>query len=374
MHTPYIPDVKGITVGERSTRDLQRTAAILKRWLEARMPEATGVSVFDFAWPQGAGTSNETLLLRARWRRRGLDEDHGLVVRFAPNIVQFFKDADLRKQFDLLRALHAGDHVRVAEPLWYEDDATPLGLPFYVMRRLEGRVPVSFPPYNQAGFLFEASPAERNRLWRSAMEELCRVALTPGEAVAEVLALPGKGVTGFDQHLGYWRESRDWAAAESAPALLEGEAWFDAHRPANAPPGLTWGDARMGNMMFGADFALTGVMDWEQATMGGPLFDLGWWLMFDKLHSSVLGLKRLEGLGTRAQTLDLWRDRTRLSTQDLDWYEAYAGYTLGVIVAGRYSRGGGERPGFNRNNNSYTRHMAEVLGSPMPPDVILKTV
>lgn len=364
-------DVKGITVGERSTRDLALTAGILQRWLQARMPEVRDVSVFDLSWPQGAGTSNETLLLRARWGEKGAERPHGLVVRFAPQLVQFFKDADLRKQFDLLKALHDGGHVRVAEPLWFEDDTRLLGLPFFVMRRLEGRVPVSFPPYNRAGFLFDATPAERAVLWSSAMEELCRIALSPLPAVENVLGMPDKGSTGFDQHVAYWRESRLWSAADRAPALLAAEEWFTKHRPRNTPAGLTWGDARMGNMMFGSDFRLTGVMDWEQATMGGPMFDLGWWLMFDELHSATLGLTRLGGLGTRQETLDFWRERTGLPAHDLGWYEAFAGYTLGVIVSGRYSRSGGERPQHNRNNNSYTRHMAQIMGVAMPPDVIL---
>jgi aminoglycoside phosphotransferase (APT) family kinase protein len=369
------PPVSGVrTVGDRSTRDLTATARILERWLQARLPAATAVSVHDLSWPQGAGMSNETILLRAHWREHRVERNHGLVVRVAPSVVQFFKDANLRQQFDLLRALHDGAHVKVAEPLWFEEDSSVLGLPFYVMRRLEGRVPVSFPPYNQAGFLFDAAPAERARLWRSAMEELGRIAVTPPAAVAGVLARPERGPSGFDQHVNYWREAREWAASDRAPSLLAAEAWFAKHRPTHAPAGLTWGDARIGNMMFGADFRLTGVMDWEQATLGGPMFDLGWWLSFDKLHSTTLGLKRLAGLGTRQQTLDLWQERTGLGIADLEWYEAFAGYTLAVIVARRYNEVGTERPDHNRNNNAYIRHMTELMGVPSPEDVILNPV
>jgi aminoglycoside phosphotransferase (APT) family kinase protein len=362
------------TVGERSTRDLQQTARILESWLQVRMSEAKGITVFDLSWPVGAGMSNETILFRARWHERGVEQHHGLVVRIAPNVVQIFKDANLRQQFDLLKTLYDGGLVKVAEPLWFEADSNVLGLPFYVMRRLDGRVPVSFPPYNQSGFLFDATPAERNVLWRSAMEELCRVATTPANAIEPVLAMPGKGATGFDQHVTYWREARQWAEGDTAPALLAGEEWFTKNRPANTPAGLSWGDARIGNMMFGADFKLTGVMDWEQASVGGPMFDLGWWLTFDKLHSATLGLTRVEGLGTRQQTLDFWQERTDLSTANLEWYEAYAGYTLSVTVAHRYTQPGTERADHNRNNNNYTRHMAQIMGTDMPKDVIINPV
>ena len=359
------------TVGDRSTRDLAQTAAALGSWLQARMPDASDVSVFDLSWPVGAGMSNETILFRARWDRAGKTEQQGLVARLAPNVVQFFMDADLRKQFDLLKALHDGGHVKVAEPLWFETDASLLGLPFYVMRRLEGRVPVSFPPYNKSGFVFDATPAQRNTLWRTAMEGLCSIATTPEAAVRDVMAMPDKGETGFEQHLTYWREARAWAMGDTAPFFQEAEAWFDKHCPDNAPAGLSWGDARMGNMMFGPDFRLAGVMDWEQASIGGPMFDLGWWLSFDKFHSSAMGLERLEGLGTRRDTFDMWRDLTGYSVADIEWYEAYAGYTLGVIVARRYSEPGAERPGHNRNNNMYTRHAAELMGVAAPQDVVL---
>jgi aminoglycoside phosphotransferase (APT) family kinase protein len=359
------------TVGDRSGRDLAATAQALARWLQAQLPAASDLHIDDLGWPQGAGMSNETLLFNARWHEGGAAHSTGLVARIAPHVVQFFKDADLRQQFDLLRALHAGKHVKVAEPLWFEADAAVLGQPFYVMRRLEGRVPVSFPPYNQSGFVFEATPAERERLWRSAMTELCRVALTPVDAVAGVLVRPQLGASGFDQHATYWREARAWAAGDTAPALLAAESWFERHRPVDTPDGLCWGDARIGNMMFGADYRLTGGMDWEQASLGGPRFDLGWWLTFDKLHSSTLGLQRLAGLGTRQQTLEFWQQQTGLRAADLDWYEAYAGYTLGVIVCRRYAEAGTERPGHNRNNNNYTRHMAELMGVATPHDVIL---
>ncbi len=359
------------TVGERSTRDLQQTARILESWLQARMPEVTGINVFDLSWPVGAGMSNETILFRTRWHERGVEQQHGLVVRIAPNVVQIFKDANLRQQFDLLKTLYDGGQVKIAEPLWFEADSNVLGLPFYVMRRLEGRVPVSFPPYNQSGFLFDATPAQRNVLWHSAMEELCRVAVTPASAIEPVLAMPTKGTTGFDQHVTYWREAREWAEADTAPSMLTAEAWFAKNRPTNTPAGLSWGDARIGNMMFGADFKLTGVMDWEQASVGGPMFDLGWWLTFDKLHSTTLGLVRAEGLGSRQQTLDFWQDRTGLSVANLEWYEAYAGYTLSITVAHRYKQPGTERPEHNRNNNNYTRHMAQIMGIDMPKDVII---
>lgn len=358
------------TVGERSNRDLDQAASVFSSWLAQRMRDASNVVVSGLAWPQGAGMSNETILMRARWIQGGKTMEQGLVARLAPKVVQFFKDADLRRQFDLLKAVHAGGHVKVAEPLWFEDDPSLLGQPFYVMRRLEGRVPVSFPGYNVAGFLFDASPRERAILWRSAMKELCRIATTPIDAV-QVLAMPDKGATGFDQLFNFWKESCRWAGADRAPFLMSAEAWMEKHRPQNPMSGFSWGDARIGNMMFGDDFELTGVMDWEQASLGGPMHDLGWWLYFDDMHSWRNGHKRIEGLGTRKETVDLWRELTGIEPSGLVWHEVFAGYKLATIVARRYASTRDERPGFNLNNNAYTRAMAELMGVTQPIDAYL---
>jgi aminoglycoside phosphotransferase (APT) family kinase protein len=239
-----------------------------------------------------------------------------------------------------------------------------------MMRRLEGRVPVSFPGYNVAGFVFDATPRERQILWRSAMEELCRIATTPLEAV-QAVAMPEKGSTGFDQQFNFWKDSCRWAGARVAPFLVGAEDWLEEHKPHHPLRGFSWGDARIGNMMFGSDFRLTGVMDWEQASIGGPLHDLGWWLFFDDMHSWRNGHRRLDGLGTRQETIDLWRELTGFEPRDLQWYEVFAGYKLATIVARRYASSRDERPNFNLNNNAYTRAMADLMGVDAPTDVYL---
>lgn len=357
------------TIGERSTRDLPRTVRILEGWLRPRLPAARDLAVADIAYPQGAGMSNETILLRLGWREDGRDVQEGLVVRVEPNIHALFMDADLRRQFDFLKALHATGQVKVAEPLWFEEDAAVIGAPFYVMRRLEGRVPVSFPPYNREGFVFEASEPEREVLWRSAVEELCRIAVAPTETLG-MLAMPDRGATGFDQHYSWGLDYMRWSDGEGSPFIDEARVWLEKHKPAAPLSGLSWGDARIGNMMFGPDFRLAGVMDWEQASLGGPLHDLGWWLLFDEIHSRHGGLKRLEGLGTRQETLDLWRELTGLSPQGVEWYEVFAGYKLAGIGARNFSRYRKEQPGHNHNNNTFTRAMAEIMGVDQPEDIV----
>ena len=98
--------------------------------------------------------------------------------------------------------------------------------------------------------------------------------------------------------------------------------------PANRPPGLVWGDARLGNMMVGESFEIVAVMDWEQPSLGGALHDLAWWLFHEGIKVKARGGLLLEGFGSRAETIALWEEVTGISTADLEWYEAFAAFKL----------------------------------------------
>ena len=317
-------------IAGRMGRDLDRVALqlapIVGRFLWTDAP----VTVSNVRAPVGAGSSNETFLFDVTWATDGNSHTRGLVLRICPQDFQLFMDPRMADQVRLLKVLHARGKVRVAEPLLYEAGDAPFGQPFFIMERLEGRVPISFPPYNSGGFLFEASVAERRRLWESAVDQLAEVARTPVEDVAFLAENAGDG--DFDKGLQWWLDYSGWAGVRELPALASMEAWLMASKPTASPPGLSWGDARIGNMMFADDFTVAGVMDWEQLSLGGALLDLGWWLFFDRFHSDTLGLKRLDGLGTREETLARWEGITGIKPTDIDWYERLAGYKLAVIT------------------------------------------
>ena len=245
--------------------------------------------------------------------------------------MQLFREPDFRKQYVVIDALYRSGRVKVPEALFYEDDPSVIGVPFFVMSQLHGSVPISFPGYNVEGFLFDATPAERRGAWESAMEELCRIALVPVHDFT-FLDQHELGARAVDQQLEYWRRSIDWSTDDQTPepvwAMFE---WLAANVPSDAKNGFAWGDARIGNMMFGDDLRLVGVMDWEQANLSGTRMDLGWWLYFDDFHSTSRDLVRLDGLGTRAETIAFWEDRVGETVGDLTWYEVFTGFQVGLL-------------------------------------------
>ncbi len=302
-------------------RDLEAAAVALGRWLTGRLG-SSAVTATNFTYPQGAGTSNETILFAAHWSGGEAE----LVVRVAPAPnYQMYLEPEFRLQYDLLDLLHRSGSVRVPQVLWFEDDPAVLGRPFFVMRRMRGRVPVSMPVYNETGWLVDASPAQRRIVWESAMGQLAAIHLVPADEVG-FADRPERGRTGAEQQLTYWTRFASWATEGAVPdTVLTILDWLTSNVPTDEPPGLSWGDARMGNMMFGPDYRVLGVMDWEQASLAGGLADLGWWLFFDEIHSVEAGLRRLDGLGTRQETIELWQELTGRRVKNLLWHEVFAG-------------------------------------------------
>jgi aminoglycoside phosphotransferase (APT) family kinase protein len=305
--------------------------ARFERWLAAKL-DVPAAELVDVRSPSGAGTSSETVLATARWRADGHDHARDVVFRVHPDTFQLFMDPDFALQYKVIEVLHREQRVRAPEPLYYESDPAVIGLPFYVMSQFHGRVPVSSPPYNAAGFLHDATSAERRVAWTTAFEELCRIATVPLSSMP-FLGLPERGATGLEQQLSYWRDSMSWSCGgEPLDVLLRLADWLDANVPADCPEGFAWGDARMGNMVFGDDFRLVGVLDWEQANNAGTRQDLGWWLFFDYFFSTGIGLKRLDGLGTRDETIGMWESIVGERAGDLTWYEVLAGFKVAILA------------------------------------------
>lgn len=307
------------------TRDLADLARDLGAWMQCRMPGATDLRLENFDYPRGAGQSHETILFDATWREGGEEKILGCVVRIKPGRFTVFPDNLFTEQFNVMKVLHDGNYVRVAKPLWLEEDAGVIGAPFFVMEKKTGRVPVSIPPYAREGWLSEATPEQRRTLWEGAVRQLAAIQLVP---LSEVRFLEGpanarEGLAQewdkYQRFIAWVQEDRPWPVLEKAMARLE------ANWPKNQPEGMVWGDARIGNMMFDENFEVVAVMDWEQPSLGGALQDLAWFLVLSEtMHGrgSQIGA-HLEGMGSREETIALWEQITGKSAADIEWYEEF---------------------------------------------------
>jgi len=308
-----------------NTRDLDELAQQIAGWMAPRMAEAKDLRVVDLDYPRGAGMSHETVLFDAEWTEGGEAKRKGFVVRIKPSSFTVFPDNLFDEQFQVMKVLHDGGYVKVARPLWLEQDPALLGNPFFVMERVYGRVPVSYPPYAREGWLAETPPAQRRVLWENAVRQLAEIQLAPLSEV-RFLEGPAHAREGLAQEWDKYERFVAWVSEKEPQPVLEAAlARLKSLWPKNQPEGMVWGDARIGNMMFDDAMNVVAVMDWEQPSLGGALQDLAWFTVLSETmhgHSSQIGTF-LEGMGTREETVALWEEVCGKSAADLEWYEDF---------------------------------------------------
>ena len=305
-------------------RDPREVRTRLAPWLADRMG-LPGLRVGAVEVPATSGVANETLLVEACWTSRGQECRQGLAVRVAPGR-PLFPGRSFRNQFLVQEALHAEPGVAVPPLIGYEEDPAVLGSPFFVAERVDGLVPGDSPHFTEAGFVAGAAPEQRRRLWESGVGALARLHEVPAARLP--FLDPGSGRSGLDGEMHYWRGYTD--RLEVGPGwnrdmLEQGWEWLFGHRPRSVASELSWGDARIGNMVF-RDFEVVALLDWDTASLAGPVADLAWWIQMDR-HSWEL----LPGLGRPDELIELWERLTGRVAAHLHWHLVFTACRLGVI-------------------------------------------
>ncbi len=313
-----------------NTRDLDELAASIADWMDSKLPGAKDIRIDNLTYPRGAGQSHETILFDAHWNEGGVDCTQGCVVRIKPSEFTVFVDTLFEEQYKVMQVLHDGGYVKVAKPLWFEEDPSILGNPFFVMEKVHGRVPVSIPPYAKEGWLSEATPEQRRTLWENAVEQLAAVQSVPLEKLDFLKGPPG-AESGLAQEWDKYERGAAWVQEHvGSPALGRALERLKSFWPKNQPEGLVWGDARIGNMMFDNDMNVVAVMDWEQPSLGGALHDLAWFtVLSDLMHGpNAQNGAYLEGMGSKEETVARWEELTGKSAADLEWYEDFTNFKM----------------------------------------------
>jgi aminoglycoside phosphotransferase (APT) family kinase protein len=354
-------------------RDLSADRERLARWLAPRLPGAEELRLSELRAPQSSGFSNDTLLFEAEYRRDGRRRSEALVARIQPTGFQVFPEYDMALQFRTLELL-APTGVPVPRARWLEaGDATVLGAPFYVMDQVPGRVPPDNPPYHVSGWVTEIAPEERAALWWGGIACMARIHRLDWRAAGfGFLDRPERGATALDQQLAYSGDSRRGAAGgREQPTVEAAFAWLRKHQPSGEPTVLSWGDARIGNILFDGTRPAA-VLDWEMVGLGSPEVDLAWHVFLDKHHSVGIGQPRLPGFPSYEATVERYQEQSGFAVRHLHYYEVFAGFRFAVImlrlaqqlvtyalmdeVSGR---------AFERNN-TVTRLLAGLLDLPEP--------
>jgi len=137
---------------------------------------------------------------------------------------------------------------------------------------------------------------------------------------------------------------RSPAFTPAIPGVGEVAAWLDQHRPERWTPGIMHGDYHAANVMFSRTGPeVVAIVDWEMATIGDPLLDLGWLLATWQLPgvSGVFAgpLSRAGDLPTAQELAERYTQRTTArDVTDIHWYTVLACFKLGIVLEGTLAR------------------------------------
>lgn len=278
------------------------------------------------ATPVGEGHSNVTFALST-----------GVVVRRPPRGPLPPSAHDVLREARLLHALERTP-VRAPRVLAVCEDPDVIGAPFYVMERISGTVITDSIPEPLD------NPPQRGRIADQLIDALVELHEVDWTRI---------GLDGFGKPTGYlerqlrrftglWEHNR----TRDVPAVEQVGRWLQANMPQSPPATIVHGDYRLGNTMF-ADAAparLVAIFDWEMATIGDPLADVGYMMIHWTQAGDRVGkfnlhsVTALPGFPTREELIGRYEARSGRSMQALSWYVTLALWKAVVFMEGNYKR------------------------------------
>jgi len=318
-----------VTAVEDAPKDIRHgeelDVAKLSAYLEQQFgPGAISVSQFP------GGHSNLTYLVR--------HGDHEYVLRRPPFGSKVKSAHDMGREFTVLTKLSAV-YDRAPKPFAYESTGDVLGAPFYLMERRRGVILRKEVPAEIADDL----PRVR-RVCEALVDAL--VDLHAVDYTAAGLGDFGKPAGYIERQVTGWSKRYVDSQTDDIPAVTEAAAWLAAHLPAEGAPALIHNDFKFDNVIFDPGLErITGVLDWEMATIGDPLMDLGTSLSYwaeandpATFYQLPFGPTAKPGMMTRKDFAERYLARSGRHADNLVFYYAFGLIKTAVVLQQIYYR------------------------------------
>ena len=305
----------------------QLDAEALATFLELRLGLSGPVEIAQFP----CGFSNLTYSVRAG--------DRDLILRRPPFGAQIKSAHDMGREHRILSGL-SPVYPKAPTPVAYCGDESVLGARFYLMERVRGVI------------LRAGMPAAMN----PPPEMMRRIAAGWVATLVELHAVDyqaaGLGDLGHPEgyvqrQIAGWTERYRRAATDDVPTLDRTALWLAAHRPAEGPASLVHNDFKYDNVVLDAQqwSRVVAVLDWEMATLGDPLMDLGtalgYWVDPEdppELQALQLSPTTLPGNWGRVEVAEQYARATGRDLGDLVFYYVFGLFKIAVIVQQIYRR------------------------------------
>jgi len=243
---------------------------------------------------------------------------------------------DMGREVAVLSKL-APVYSRAPHVIAYCDHSDVVGAPFYLMERRRGIILRKDLPPN---------------LDHARIAHLCDALV---DALVDLHAVDYRaaGLGDFGKPVGYverqvkgWSERYIGSQTDDIPAMTEVAAWLASHMPVDGPAALIHNDFKFDNVIFDPSLdQIIGVLDWEMATIGDPLMDLGtslsYWMQADDaamFQSPIFGITMKPGMLRRADIAARYFERSGRQTDHLVFYFAFGLFKTAVILQQIYYR------------------------------------
>jgi len=321
-------------VRDEDTFDIEAVAA----WLT----DTAGISGVPELRQFSGGASNLTYLLRY--------PDRDLVLRRPPTGAKPASGHDMAREYRI-QSLLAPVYPYVPTMVGLCTDPSVIGSDFYVMDRVPGTILRTNPPTNLA-----LSEADTRTLCLRIVDLLVELHGIDPESAG--LSQLGRGSGYVARQVAGWTARYEKARTDNVPDFARVTTWLDAEQPSDLAQCVIHGDFRLDNIVLDENDPLkpVAVLDWELATIGDPLMDLGsslaYWVQADDDDMLLLTKRQpsdLPGMLTRQEIVEYYSERTGLPVDGWGFYEVFGLFRLAVIaqqIYYRYHHGHTTNPAF----------------------------
>jgi aminoglycoside phosphotransferase (APT) family kinase protein len=310
----------------------------LTNYLTAQLPNLQGELIVK-QFP--SGHSNLTYLVSI-----GAQE---FVLRRPPFGANIKSAHDMAREYKILSRLYPV-YNKIPRVLLYCDDESIIGAPFYLMERVQGIILRAKPPQG-----LNLTPAVMRQLSLASVDNLATIHAVDYNAAG--LGDLGKPQGYVTRQVRGWTERYLNAKTDDIPAIERVATWLAEHLPPESGAALIHNDYKYDNLVLAPnDLAIRAVLDWEMATIGDPLMDLGTMLGYwveakdsEELRSLAFGLTMLPGNLTRAEIVQRYAQVSGRDVSHIQFYYIYALFKIAVIVQqiyARWKRGATQDPRF----------------------------
>lgn len=276
------------------------------------------------------GYSNLTYLIKT--------DDKELVLRRPPLGKKINKAHDMIREFNVLKSLQNASYKKIPKPILSCDDEAVIGSPFFIMEKVDGLI-----LQNQIPAGMDLSSSFFQSLSKNSIDALLEL---------HQLELKDSGLLNLGKPEGYverqvsgWSERYLKAKTDEIPSMEFAIEWLKNNLPKSRAVSFIHNDFKYDNIVLEdkSNPEIKAILDWEMATVGDPLMDLGtslaYWAEKDDLEIlKMFNITHENGNMTRAEVINYYGSNSNLDMSKMLFYYVFGIFKVGVIAQQIYQR------------------------------------